>query len=191
MSAVERIKNTKYLKYLAHGSLTAARPILGARGMVAAWRGDWASAERNFTIGFATDLEGIPARLFEATSNLGSKADPVADFVIRAQTLAAFLPTMNKGAWSAIVAGEAANLRMNARIQKNREHSYIPQEAKDGAGIQAAGAVLYMRSMRHNSPDLKLTAEGTMVMGTAKRVRKYVSLYRHPELIPPERAKLR
>ena len=186
MSMIERMRETNYLKYAVPGSMTASRPILGARGMVAAWRGDWVSAERNFAAGFATDFEGTPARLFDATSDLGSKADPVADFIIRAEALAAFFPTMNKAVWGGIVAGEVANLGMNSRIQKGREHAYVPQEAKDGSGIQAAGAVLYMESMRRNSPDLKVTAEGAMALGTAKRVRKYVSLYRHPEQIPTE-----
>lgn len=98
---------------------------------------------------------------------------------------------MNKAAWTAIAGGEVANAIMNqTRIQKGRNQAYVPPEAKEGAQVQAAGAMAYFESMRKKNREAKAASTAVIFGGTLARTRKYVQLYCHPKLIPPEQEEL-
>lgn len=87
------MSETKYAKYVVINGTSLARPVLGAAGMVEAWRGNWGHAEALFGIGYGTDIaDGKGSRAWNATSGIGSKLDAAADFLIRLETLAAIFP---------------------------------------------------------------------------------------------------
>lgn len=171
------------LRYGIPNGLSALRPILGWYGMKDARNGDWKKARNKFTSAAVTDMEGYPARFLNATSEIGAVIDPVADFGLRLELVAAFVPVMSKIALGIIGAAELDNLRLNAKIQKGKKSPTIPKGAKWGTAIQGIGATLFCEGMERNNTLLKRGGEFAMVSGSVGRNLSYRNLYKREKAV--------
>lgn len=174
---LERVRSHP-ARYLVPNALTVLRPVLGYKALKAAKVGDWAQMERFLLPAMATDMEGFPARLFNATSHFGSVADPIADAFLRAEALLALAPNISPMTKSAVLAGEVANLALNAQIQETKGRPKVPFGAKAGSFTQAVGAGLVVEGLRKKQSRMRVAGEAVIVAGTALRVGTYYSLYR-------------
>lgn len=174
---LERVRSHP-ARYLVPWSMTVARPVLGWKAMKSAQSGNWAQVQKHIVPALASDLEGNPARFLRAVSVAGAVADPVADAMLRAESVVAFAPHMSKIATVSVVAGEFINFGINAKIQKALEKPRIPKGAKIGAVVQAVGAGLFTEGMKQSNEKKKKSGESIIVAGTLLRVSSYVNLYR-------------
>lgn len=169
------------LRYAPVWAMTLARPVLGQAGLIEARRGNWSEARKNFIAAYATDMEGYVARPLNAASDAGAVADPVADGVLRVQSIAAFAPHMTTSVTASIALIEAHNLQMNSVIQRGKSKPEVPKGAKWGSAIEAVGATLFMHGMKENNKSTKIVGEATMVAGAITRHRAYRRLYKEGE----------
>jgi phosphatidylglycerophosphate synthase len=167
---VERIRESPW-RYAIPWSMTVARPILGELGRRAAEKGHKKTATVLFAAAAFTDLEGIPARYFNATSRAGAIGDPVADGILRAQILSAVGDEMPITA-GLVFTEEVGILELNSSVQKGRETPFVPQLAKAGTVVQLTGAVLAYASGEDQTAE-KLLGKGGMHIGTRMRKHAY------------------
>jgi hypothetical protein len=128
------------LRYAVPWGMTLARPVIGADAMRQAWNGKWGRAAVEFAGAWGTDLEGFPARWLDAVTKAGAVADPIADGILRAESLLALAPRMPVTA-GIVAANELYILKLNTEVQRGRSKPYVPMEAKIGTVLEGAGIV--------------------------------------------------
>lgn len=171
MLIVERIRESRF-RYAIPWSMTVARPIIGADALKEAQQGNWKNAKKKFAWAWTTDLEGYPARYFNATSALGAVGDPIADGILRAESAKALAPHMPTTA-TIVAAAELYNIAINTKIQQGRTKPYVPLEAKLGTTVQAAGVIWAIDGMEKNSLLKRTVGRATIYAGTGLRVHAY------------------
>lgn len=171
MKAVERLKESP-LRYAVPWSMTLLRPLIGAYGVHDSRQGKWGKAEVDIAIAWATDFEGLFARGLKATSIAGAIADPIADGILRAESLVALAPEMPVTA-SLVGTIEIYNLKLNATVQKGREKPYVPMAAKIGTVIEGAGVVWAAEGVRKESALQRAEGKVAMLAGAGLRLFAY------------------
>jgi hypothetical protein len=171
MKLLERVREHP-LRYVPPCSMTLARPVIGAYAVRDSREGKWGRAGVKSAIAWATDLEGILARWLNATSKLGAVADPVADGLLRAESLIALAPEMPVST-SLVGAIEIYNLNLNTKVQKNREKPYVPNEARVGTVIEGAGVVFAIEGVRKKDTWFKSGGKAAMLGGAGLRTYGY------------------
>lgn len=173
---LEKVRKSP-LRFAIPWSMTVARPIIGAYAMRDALEGRWKSARNKFVVAALTDMEGTPARFFDATSASGAMCESIADGGLRAEAVAAFAKTMP--VTTAIVGVlEGVNFAMNTKIQKGREKPFVPRTAKCGTAVQGAGIVVFCEGMEKDNTKLKVAGKAALVAGSAMRYVVYRKEYK-------------
>jgi hypothetical protein len=153
--------------------MTLARPVLGAMALNSAREGNWGEANTLFALAWVTDLEGYPARWFNADTDAGRVGDPIADGLLRLESLLAIGPEMPTTT-AIVMAAELDTLRINKEIQSGRGlEPYVPMEAKVGTTLQASGVICTAEGLRRLSPIVQGCGEAMLLIGTGLRSHAY------------------
>lgn len=155
--------------------MTVARPIIGADATRDAINGKYRRSAVKFVAALATDGEGTPARRLDATTKAGGIGDPIADGLLRAEFVVAL--AKKKPVTAGLLAtAELYNLGLNLfKVQKGRKEAFVPNEAKAGTVIQAAGTIAVFEGLERDHSLIKLAGTAGLLAGTAMRTHAYWS----------------